>query len=309
MELVIKKKQIKDWLAELKKDFKVIDTRKSVLPPKQYFLPAKEDIFNFDRKKEKLKTIDKSNPVLLIIGHLSELEAMNQLDEIMEKPRHDFFYWQKRGKSVLIGIIDKTIEIPRGGDLVLEKINQQEYRTWVLTAQGRKLIKGKFFKKNKQPKILNYPSQPNHFKKMLLDPELLAEAVKWSWESNHKIWIQLADKCLGCGICTYVCPLCHCFSIEDRVSLDNKNCLRCRYWTACTLPEFSQVAGGHNFHKTIKERYYNWYYHKFVRAYQEFGKSQCVGCGQCAENCPAGIKINEVIEEIVWDYKRFKEEI
>ncbi len=308
MELVIKKKQIKDWLAMLKKDFKVIDTRKSVLPAKQYFFPPKEDIFNFDRKKEKLKTIDKSTPLLLIIGHLSELEAMNQLDEIMEKPRRDFFYWQKRGKSVLVGIIDKTIEIPRGGDLVLEKINQQEYRTWVLTGKGRKLIKGKFFKKSKQPKILNYPSQPNHFKKMLLDPELLAEAVKWSWESNHKIWTQLADKCLGCGICTYVCPLCHCFSIEDRVSLDNKNCLRCRHWTACTLPEFSQVAGGHNFHKTIKERYYNWYYHKFVRAYQEFGKSQCVGCGQCAENCPAGIKTNEVIEEIVWDYKKSSRE-
>ena len=351
MELIIKKDQIKDWLAVLKKDFKVIDTRKNILPPKQYFFPSKEDLFNFDLKTKKLKSTDKSENLLLIIGHLNELEAMTQLDEIMKKPQPDYFYWQKRKKSALIGIIDKTIEIPRGGDLVLEKINQKEYRTWILNSKGRKLTKSKFFKKVLKPKIIDYSKKPN-VKKMLLDPELLAEAVEWSWQNNHKIWNELAEKCLGCGICTYVCPLCHCFSVEDRVSLDNSKCVRCRQWDACTLPQFSQITGGpasppaspnrgesqggpasppaspnrgesqggpasppaspnrgesqggHNFHKTIKERYYSWYYHKFVRAYREFGKAQCVGCGNCARNCPAGIELKEVLKEIVKDYEK-----
>ena len=115
---------------------------------------------------------------------------------------------------------------------------------------------------------------------------------------------RLSKKCLGCGICTYVCPICHCFSIDDRVSLNNSNCTRCREWDACTLPSFAEVAGGHNFHKTIKERYYNWYHHKFVRSYREFGKSQCVACGSCERNCPAGINIKDVIEEIVKDYEK-----
>ena len=304
MELIIKKDQIKDWLEELKKDFKIIDTRKKVLPPKQYFLPPKEDIFNFDKKTNKLKTVDKSKNLLLIIGWLGQLEAMTQLDEIMEKPKKDFFYWQKRDKSVLIGIIDASFKVPKGGDVILEKINNKEYRTWILNSKGRNLIKTNFFKKVLKPRVIDYPSEHNTFKKILLDSELLAEAIKWSWKSNHKIWDELAEKCLGCGICTYVCPLCHCFSIEDRVSLDDSECTRCREWDACTLPGFSEVAGGHNFHKAIKERYYNWYYHKFVRAYKEYGKSQCVACGSCGRSCPAGIKISDVIDEIVKDYKK-----
>lgn len=304
MELIIEKKKIKEWLVVLGKDFKVVDTRKKVLPPKQYFFPVKEDLFSFDLKSKKLKTIDQSENILLLISSLNKLEAMTQLDEIMEKPQKDFFYWQKRDKSVIVGIIEKSIKIPYGGDLVLEKINQKEYRTWVLNSKGRKLLNDKFFKKVLKPRIINYPSKPNIFKEKLLDSELLAEAVEWSWQSNHKIWNELAEKCLGCGICTYVCPLCHCFSMEDQVSLDNSKCFRCRQWDVCTLPRFSQIAGGHNFHKTIKERYYNWYYHKFVRAYRQYGKAQCVACGACKDNCPAGIKIGEVLKEIVKDYKK-----
>ncbi|MBU1292060.1 4Fe-4S dicluster domain-containing protein [Patescibacteria group bacterium] len=304
MELIIEKKKIKEWLVVLGKDFKVVDTRKKVLPPKQYFFPVKEDLFSFDLKSKKLKTIDQSENILLLISSLNKLEAMTQLDEIMEKPQKDFFYWQKRDKSVLVGIVDESIKVPYGGDLVLEKINQKEYRTWVLNSKGRNLLKDKFFKKVLKPRTINYPSKPNIFKEKLLDSELLAEAVEWSWQSNHKIWNELAEKCLGCGICTYVCPLCHCFSMEDQVSLDNSKCFRCRQWDACTLPRFSQIAGGHNFHKTIKERYYNWYYHKFVRAYRQYGKAQCVACGACKDNCPAGIKIGEVLKEIVKDYKK-----
>jgi predicted aldo/keto reductase-like oxidoreductase len=70
------------------------------------------------------------------------------------------------------------------------------------------------------------------------------------------------------------------------------------------LPRFAKIAGGHNFHPTVKERYYNWFYHKFVRAYREYGKAQCVACGNCKKNCPAGIKIGEVLKEIVGDYKK-----
>ena len=304
MELIIKKDKIKDWLTGLKKDFKVTDTRKKLLPVKQYFFPPKEGLFNFDKKTGKLKTVDNSKDLLLLIGYLSELEAITQLDEIMEKPEKDFFYWQKRDKSVLIGIVNNSFKVPKGGDLILEKINDKEYRTWILNDKGRRLVKDKFFKKVLKPKTVNYPSKPNPFKEMLLDSELLADVVEWSWKANHKIWDELADRCLGCGICTYVCPICHCFSIDDRVTLDDSQCERCREWDACTLPKFSQVVGNHNFHKTIKERYYNWYYHKFVRAYKQFGKAQCVACGSCGKNCPAGIKIGEVLGEIVKDFKK-----
>jgi len=302
MALVIEKKQIKDWLAELKEKFRVVDIRKAVLPAKQYFFPPKEEIFNFDKKSQRLAVPSYQKNLLVFGLDLADLEAMTQLDEIMKKPKADFFYWQKRDRATIVGLTDLSVKVAPGGDMILEKINPRQYQVRVVTAKGKRISKSKFFKEAAKPQIKNYPAKSTPLKEMLLDSELLAEAVAGSY--NHKIWDELAKKCLGCGICTYLCPLCHCFSIEDRVSLDNTECSRCRQWDACTLPGFAKIAGGHNFHKTIKERYYNWFYHKFVRAYKEYGKAQCVDCGRCAENCPAGIDIEKVLMEIVKDYKK-----
>jgi len=83
--------------------------------------------------------------------------------------------------------------------------------------------------------------------------------------------------------------------MEDTTSLDGSICTRCRNWDACTLPGFATIAGGHNFRQTVKDRYYNWYHHKFVRAYKEFGRAQCVACGRCQKYCPAGIDIEQVL--------------
>jgi ferredoxin len=304
MSLIIEKNQVKGWLAGLKKNFIVIETKKMVLPAKQYFFPPKEDIFIFNKISGKLSVPEKRGKLLLVCSHLGELEAMTQLDEIMKTPRPDWYYWQKRDQSVLVGIVDQSVEAAPGADLILEKINKEQYRALILTAQGKKLVKKDFFKEIKKPKIKKYLPESKPLKELLLDPELLSEAVAWSWPAKHKIWDELGKKCLGCGICTYVCPICHCFSIEDRVDLDGEKCVRCRQWDACTLPKFAQVAGGHNFHKSIKERYYNWFYHKFVRAYKEYGRAQCVACGQCARHCPAGISIEKVLLEIVGDYKK-----
>ena len=301
MALIIERKQIKDWLGQLKKKFRVINTRKAVLPAKQYFLPPRQEIFVFDKKNQRLTAPTDQKNLVILCYYLDQLEAMTQLDEIMKKPQPDFFYWQKRAKATLVGLIDESVEIAPGGDIILEKINPQQYQVLVLTEQGKKISKNKFFKEIENPQVRNYSTKSTPLKEMLLDSELLAEAVAWS--VNHKIWDELAKKCLGCGICTYVCPLCHCFSIEDRVNLDGQECTRCRQWDACTLPGFAQIAGGHNFHRTLKERYYNWFYHKFVRAYKEYGKAQCVACGRCKEYCPAGIEIGEVLKEIVRDYK------
>ncbi len=307
MGLVIEKKEIKNWLKELRKDFTVFDVRNDVLPPKQYFFPPKEETFKFDLKSRRLSVPDDNGRFLVFGLGLAHLEAMTQLDEIMEKPQKDFYYWQRRNKSILIGLTDNSVEVAPGGDVILEKINSKQYRVLVPTSKGEKIIKSKFIKKIDKPAIKKYPVESNPMKEMLIDPELLAEAVAWS--VNHKIWDELAEKCLGCGICTYVCPLCHCFSIEDRVALDDTECTRCRQWDACTLPNFSKIAGGHQFHPTIKERYYNWFYHKFVRAYKEYGKSQCVACGNCKNNCPAGIGIADILMEIVGDYKNKKSAI
>ena len=320
--LVLEKTQISSLLKHLMKTFRVVSPQNkngevvfddlknqqtavlgyktTILPPKQYFFPTEEMTFLHSRGHVSTPKIPRQK--LLIFGlSLQDLAAINYLDEIMSKPESDYFYWQRRKNSILIGFSDVSIPTtPPVGDLILEKINTAQYRVLALTPAGQKIAKLNFFKKLNAPKITKYSGKDSELKKVLLDPKLLAEAVAWS--KDHKIWDELEKICLGCGICTYVCPLCYCFSIDDKKNFDN-SCSRCRYWDACTLPKFAQVAGGKNFRPTLKIRYYDWFYHKFVRAYKEHGKAQCVACGRCQKYCPAGINIEKVLLQILKDYK------
>jgi formate hydrogenlyase subunit 6/NADH:ubiquinone oxidoreductase subunit I len=308
MTLIIEKSNIPKLLEFFSKKYSVIhfQKNKTALSPKGYFLPPRERLFSYFFKNKKLSVSSKPSKKLLLFGlDLIDLESLDQLDEIMAKPREDYFYLRPRQNSVIIGVAEHSIEVSvTTGDLILEKINKNQYRVIPLTKIGEEISKNKFFKKEKNPKILNYQEKRNNFRELLKNPELLAEAVSWS--QNHPIWNELGKICLGCGICTYVCPLCYCFSMEDEIEADGSASHRCRYWDACTLSNFSQTAGGKNFRPTLKSRYYNWFYHKFVRAYKEFGKAQCVGCGRCQKYCPAGIDIEKVLSEIIKDYKNEK---
>jgi sulfhydrogenase subunit beta (sulfur reductase) len=312
--LVIEKEKINEWVKELAKKTPVfvpvrrhnpeesifeefnpeteldLDYLPSVRSIKEFFLPAQEETFVFNIKKRKVS--ESSKPGRFIIFGLNDrdLEAMVQLDEIMSKPIEDYFYFQKRSQATIVGLIN---------------INETQYEVGILNDKD-KLAKSKFLKEIAEASkaAAENPGPMPELKKLLLDPELISEAVAWSWKNDSAVWDELASLCLGCGICTYVCPLCYCFFIEDKTALSGKISSRCRVWDACTLPKFAQISGGFNFHKTIKERYYNWYFHKFVRAYKEYGKSQCVACGRCQKYCPAKIDIEKYLVRIVDDYKK-----
>jgi len=287
-------------------DFNYLPTLRSA---KEFFFPANEDTFVFNKRKNQVAIPTQGKPFIIFGLNQRDLEALIQLDEIMEKPNVDFFYFQKRKMATIIGLINEPVKTPAGGDLILIKINDEQYEAMPLTEKGRTLVKKRFFKKESAV-ITNVGAKSEEImprlKQLLLDPEFLADVIKWSWRQDLAIWDELATLCLGCGICAYVCPLCHCFSVEDKVDLNGKTCIRCRSWDACTLPKFSQVSGGYNFHKTIRERYYNWFFHKFVRAYKEYGKSQCVACGRCQKYCPAKIDIEKYILKMVDTYTKAK---
>ncbi len=283
-----------------------LDYTTTILPAKEFFLPAIEDIFVFDKKTNKLKAEEKPKEIILFING-RDAEALVQLDEIMKKPNEDYFYSQKRKSATIIAVInDASSALPSYGiDLIFEKMNAEEYKAHALTAKGKRLTENKLFYETKDMKSEIQPREKpmEKLRQILLDPELLADAIEWSWKNETEFWDKLAEKCVECGICAYVCPLCYCFSMEDSCKLDGKTCVKTRKWAACTLPEFAKISGGYNFHK-IKQRNYNWYYHKFVRGYREYGKSLCVACGRCQKYCPARIDIEQVLTERVNNYKQ-----
>ncbi len=280
----------------------ILGCETTLLPPKIYFLPPNEELFKVTDGRVQETRVEKK---FIIFGlSIKDLTAIIQLDQIMNKPPADPFYQQRRAASTLIAVSDEEVGVPPRGDLILEKISGSEYQAITPTDKGRKIAALGFFKDRGVRGKAKPPKPLSKLDRMLLDSELVAKAVEWSRENYPQIWEKLGKLCLSCGICTYVCPLCYCTSTEDKTSFDRSVCSRCRFWDACTLPGFAQIAGGHNFRGTQKDRYFNWFYHKFVRAYKEFGQAQCVACRRCQKYCPAGIDIEKVLVEIVGAFQK-----
>jgi len=132
----------------------------------------------------------------------------------------------------------------------------------------------------------------------MVDASIPVQAIKPILDANYEnpIWESIAQKCLACGTCTYLCPTCHCFDISDEVKGDDG--IRIRNWDSCMYPLFTKETSGHNPRPAQKARWRQRTMHKFKYFVDNFNALLCVGCGRCVANCPVNIDIREVIKDI-----------
>jgi sulfhydrogenase subunit beta (sulfur reductase) len=110
-------------------------------------------------------------------------------------------------------------------------------------------------------------------------------------------WDDLAFACLNCGTCTFACPTCWCFDIQDEVH--GTSGVRTKNWDSCMFPIFTVHTTGHNPRDTKTQRVRQRFMHKlkyFVDKYQT--GVMCVGCGRCVRQCPVNIDIRRVCEKM-----------
>jgi ferredoxin len=108
-------------------------------------------------------------------------------------------------------------------------------------------------------------------------------------------WEEIAFACINCGTCTYVCPTCWCFDIQDEVSRNSG--IRMRNWDSCMFPLFTLHGTGYNPRNAKLQRVRQRFMHKLKYYADKYNAGiQCVGCGRCIRLCPANIDIRRVCD-------------
>lgn len=117
-------------------------------------------------------------------------------------------------------------------------------------------------------------------------------------EVSDAIWERLGATCMRCGACTNLCPICTCYTVDDRPEEDG-GFTRYRWWDSCQFSGFTREASGHNPRPTFGTRVQRRFYHKMSYQYiMRDGTHGCAGCGRCILTCCTKLGVPDVVRRI-----------
>jgi sulfhydrogenase subunit beta (sulfur reductase) len=114
----------------------------------------------------------------------------------------------------------------------------------------------------------------------------------------NEVWEFIGDQCFECGACSFVCPTCSCFNVED-VNTREGGTDRLRSWDSCSFEGYTRMAGDHNPRKPVEDRRNKRFFCKLSYSQsKKYLRPGCVGCGRCNRVCPGDIGIANVVTYI-----------
>jgi len=290
-----------------------LDYINTVLSSKGAFLPQTETLFRFfrdDSRGFRIETVNDADREQVVFGiRACDARSLRLMDMVFDGQYKDSCYLNRREKTTLIGLAcfdhAETCFCPTFG---IDPTSGEDVDILFSDIGDRYLVEAST---EKGADLLNRFSE--FFTELRGDEEQLREARKAGLEGMKKLdvsniadkmaplygsdyWDSIGMKCLGCGICTYVCPTCHCFDIAD-VSVDEGG-ERFRCWDSCMFPEFTLMASGENPRADRKARVQQRFFDKLKYFHDRYGELACVGCGRCIRYCPVNIDITQIIEDV-----------
>ena len=291
-------------------DFSSSNTQK---PAKEVFFPQSEAMFRYEKtgKQHQVTSTEEVERKRVLLGaRPCDIQAVSLIDQVFSgKEYTDVYYVNKRKATTIIGMAcDHPLSTcfcssmkggpfhREGSDLFLIDLGEA-YLVELLTEKGKTFQKNKFLKEA-LAKDINSAKEVEEKATPKTDGSLPVAGIEKRLDQmlESPFWERVQEKCIGCRICTYLCPTCHCFDIVDE-ALTNKG-QRVRNWDSCLSSLYSQETSGHNPRPTNRERTRQRIMHKFNYFPKNFDQIACVGCGRCIIYCPVNFDIRQTIKEI-----------
>jgi ferredoxin len=292
-----------------------LDYITSDVSPKGCIFPQTEKTISYTYTGDTLEMKEPGDPPKTILFGVRpcDVKSILALDPVFEGKFLDTYYLEKRKNTVIIGLSCSTILSTcfctafnsgpcdgKGADLMFTELGDKYY-VEVNTEKGSSLVEAysQYFSKGDTDKLAKAKEEQAKKLEGQFTRKVDLEGVKQVLDENFELpyWDKVFKKCLGCGICTYVCPTCHCFDIFDYVTGEFTGD-RFRCWDSCMFPDFTLMAGGHNPRPSRKERVRNRFMHKLKYHLDRYNLDGCVGCGRCISKCPVNIDITQIIKDL-----------
>ncbi len=281
-------------------------------PVKEVFFPQSEAMFRFEKVEDRHRvtsTDEVKRPRVVLGARACDIQAISLLDDVfLGKEYTDVYFLQKRTSTTLIGFacnhpLSTCFCASTGGgpfnregsDLFFIDLGET-YLVEPLTEKGKVLTQNKLFAKASAEEIaLASDIEKKAVKKS--DASLPMEGIEKKLDQlvESRFWDRVHEKCIGCGVCTFLCPTCHCFDIVDEAVKESGQ--RVRNWDTCLSSLYSLETSGHNPRPTGRERTRQRVMHKFNYFPKNFKKIACVGCGRCILYCPVNFDIRQVLQD------------
>ncbi len=277
------------------------------MSPKEFFLPQSEVVCRFCRGEVVPDAVSAPARRVLLGLRPCDARAVWLMDKVFLQEPQDFYYKQRRDNTLIVSAACSDPESTcfctsvggspagaEGSDILFFDL-AKTFLFEPVSAKGEQFIAqfSEFMrdatKKEVAQKERIAHDAASRMEKMPLDsiPENLAKAF------DSDLWDAPSQKCLGCGVCTYFCPTCHCFDVTDETLREKGQ--RLRTWDSCMYKLFTVHASGHNPRPSQKERTRQRFMHKFSYSVNNYGELFCVGCGRCIKHCPVNLDLREVI--------------
>jgi len=284
--------------------FDAANTKKSV---KEHFLPQREQLFAY--KEEEIREPSFPDMPMVVLGvRPCDARSLAILDNVFNSQDYpDPYYLNKRSNTLVIAMGCAAPEstcfcTSIGGDPfategadVLMVDTGAAYVLQPVTEKGNGFLAAR--KALKNPDAAHGQAQKKIMEggRAALKPQVQPAEVKKKLDENFEspLWATLHEKCLGCGICTFLCPTCHCFDMLDE-SIGTAG-ERIRIWDSCMYPLFTFHGSGHNPRNQKLQRVRQRFMHKLKYYVDKYANGvACVGCGRCVQFCPVNIDIRRV---------------